>query len=537
MKRDKLTMSTHHHPGELLEELQLLRTALEEKNQIIEAKSGEIAKLRAIETWYNAIFENTGTGTLLLDEDTAILRANLQFTNIYGYTKDEIEGRSWTSLVDEEDVERMKRYHAMRRVDPDSAPKSYVFKLIDKYRQHRYVHITIDMIPETKVSVASLLDITHRIASEKALEVSEKKYRLLVENMNDGLIMRDRDGTISYANRRASAIMGHPLNEIIGHPMNDFINGDFQESSLESFRDEIQGGINRSHDQYEITWKGKDGTRTHTIMSPRMIEDDDGNFSGSFGIITDITKRKEAENALRFSEEMFSKAFRSSPVAIMITTLEDGIFIDANESFMRITGYRRDEVIGTSMQELNFWPDSEYHDQLMLRLRNNGSLSNYDIVFRMKTGDIHYGISSAERIEIGGKKCVLFVLADITEQKRLEEEILRISENERRKIGQDLHDDLQQHLIGMEALASSLFKRLSQEDTSESLLSREIYDLTVTAIEKTRKMARGLCPVYLDENALDSAINEFAGISAKHTGYPAYLSPAVRYPYGTTPPR
>lgn len=139
--------------------------------------------LRESEGKYRAIFENTGTASLILDEDTTILLVNEEFVELSGYSKEEIEGKkSWTEFVVKEDLERMKIQHELRRQDQKKALKSYDFKMEDKQGHIHDVLLRMGMLPETQMSIASLLDITKRKRAEeeliKAKERAEESDRL-----------------------------------------------------------------------------------------------------------------------------------------------------------------------------------------------------------------------------------------------------------------------------------------------------------------------------------------------------------------------
>ncbi|MBP7736817.1 MAG: PAS domain S-box protein [Spirochaetes bacterium] len=466
------------------------------------------ADLQSSERKYRTIFENTGTATILIEEDTLIAMVNTEFEKLSGVCRADIEGKmSWPAFIVEEDRDFMIEYHRQRRRDPDAAPRNYICRLMNSGGEVRQCFMTVALIPGTRQSVASLLDITERIKAEEALRESEEKYRLLVETMNDGLGIQDRDGNITYVNEQICRMMGYSREEIVGKPAIDLL----QEASREVWRSQQFSRKKNRYDPYEVSWKNKEGEIIHTIVSPRPIYDATGDFTGSFAVFTDITARKNAEEALRLSEDKFSKAFRSSPDSITISTVGEGCFIDVNDSFLKITGYARDEVIGHTVLELWIWPDEEYRKGLIARLLGEGRLHNREVNFRVKSGEMRIGIYSAEIIELQGETCLISVFADITEQRRLEREILDISEAERRKIGQDLHDDLQQHLIGVEALSTLLEKRLLEKSSADAPLCAEIVQLLRESITKTRRMAKGLCPVYLNENALAESIRELAG--------------------------
>ncbi|MFQ6078285.1 MAG: PAS domain S-box protein, partial [Thermodesulfobacteriota bacterium] len=136
---------------------------------ISERKHAE-QELRKSEDKYRTIFETTGTATIIIEEDTIISLANTEFTRLCGHSKEEIEGKkSWTEFFVKDDLERMIAYHRLRRVDPNAAPRNYEARLVDRKGNVRDVFITVAMIPGTKRSVASFLDITdHKRAEEEA---------------------------------------------------------------------------------------------------------------------------------------------------------------------------------------------------------------------------------------------------------------------------------------------------------------------------------------------------------------------------------
>jgi two-component system cell cycle sensor histidine kinase/response regulator CckA len=118
-------------------------------------------------------------------------------------------------------------------------------------------------------------------------------------------------------------------------------------------------------------------------------------------------------------EERFRKAFNANPEPISVATIAEGRYIDVNESFLRTTGYRREEVIGRTSLELNFWERPEDRAQFIEKLNEEGSVRDTEITFRTKSGEKRTGLNSAEAIEIGGQKCVFA----ITGQKVLEKQL------------------------------------------------------------------------------------------------------------------
>lgn len=129
--------------------------------------------LRYSENLYRTVFETTGTAMILVEEDTTISLVNAQYEKVLGFSKEKVEGKlSWTASVPKEDLERYRSYHSLRRVNADLAPKQYEAQIIDSNGRKRDFLTTVGMIPDSKRSVASLLDITERKQTERALEQS-----------------------------------------------------------------------------------------------------------------------------------------------------------------------------------------------------------------------------------------------------------------------------------------------------------------------------------------------------------------------------
>jgi PAS domain S-box-containing protein len=137
-------------------------------------------------------------------------------------------------------------------------------------------------------------------------------------------------------------------------------------------------------------------------------------------------ERHRAEEALRQSEERFSKAFRVSPAAVSISTLRDGQYLDVNESCVRILGYSRDELIGRRAPDL-IWADPEDRARFVERVQRDKFVRGMEAKLRTKSGEIRDTMLSAEVIHIGGEECLLITTDDVTERKRAAETVRQLS--------------------------------------------------------------------------------------------------------------
>jgi len=182
MKENRKTKS------QLIEELHLLQKQVQKLEASRERYKQVEESLKQSDTFYQTFFENTGTATIIIEEDTTVSMLNVEFEVVTGYTKNEIVGQSWTKYVAKDDLERLKEYHIRRRIKPDSAPRNYEFKIITKNGELKDIFMTIAVIPGTKLSIASMLDITERKQLEKEiLRISERERQKIGQELHDDL--------------------------------------------------------------------------------------------------------------------------------------------------------------------------------------------------------------------------------------------------------------------------------------------------------------------------------------------------------------
>jgi diguanylate cyclase (GGDEF)-like protein/PAS domain S-box-containing protein len=282
---------------------------------ITERKQVEKSLLEA-EKNYRVVFENTGTATIIFDEDMIISLANKECEKLSGYSKEEIEGKKrWTDFVLKNDLGKMKEYHLMRRAYPNSVPKNYEFRMVDRHGKVKNIYLTIDMLPGTKKSIASLLDITERKNAEQALKESEEKFRDLFENANDSIQVVDGKGKYLYVNRKWREMLGFTEEEIKRLLFTDILKKELIPHCMENFGRIVRG---ESIENLETIYVSKDGRELYLEgnMSPSFK---DGNFVSCRGIFRDITERKKAEEALKASEaELHDNYFIQSAINMIL---------------------------------------------------------------------------------------------------------------------------------------------------------------------------------------------------------------------------
>jgi len=251
-------------------------------------------KLRQSEEKYRTVFENTGTAMCIVEKDKTISMVNRRFEELSGYSHKEIEGKKWTEFVTKEYLERMKRYHEARRKRGGKAPKNYNFDFVNKKGQIRNCLLAVNMIPETKKSVASILDITESKKTEKALLEAEEKHRETIVNANVGIIGYSPEGEVKVLNPKMEQMTGFKRSEI--PTLQDWFKKLYpNEEERRKIRDKWfkrmseEGEVKEGH----AIITTKDGKRRNFLFNGVRLESGD-----SIAFADDITERKEAEEKL-----------------------------------------------------------------------------------------------------------------------------------------------------------------------------------------------------------------------------------------------
>lgn len=261
---------------------------------------------------------------------------------------------------------------------------------------------------------------------DRALRESEQRVRLLLNSTAEAIYGLDLAGNCVFCNPAClrllgyedeSRLLGRKMHEILHHSRSDGTYFPAEECHIS--RAFLHGeGV---HVQDDVFWRTDDTPLPVEYWSYPVRRD--GEVIGAVVTFLDITERKRAEEALRNSEEKFARAFRTAPIIIAITTLDEGRLIEVNDTFERLFGYRRDQVVGRTTLQLNIWQNPAERLWFVRLLREEGAVRELEFNFRHRSGRIFAGRLSAEVININGQECVLTLVNDVTEQKRSRERI------------------------------------------------------------------------------------------------------------------
>ena len=402
-------------------EVKSIPIVFEEKNavqlivrDITEQKNTEIALLKSEEK-YRTLFKNNTSVMLIIDPDTGqILDANSTACEFYGWTYAELCKKQITeinTLSSEEILDIMR--------DAKLKGKKH-FHFIHRKSNGELCDVEVYSTPiysENSVYLYAIIhDISERIQAQKALNESEDKFKKAFITSPDSInINRMADGTYISINKGFTRILGYSEEDILG------------KTSIEkniwvdpSDRNKLVQGLieNGFVENLVAQFRTKTGELVFGMMSASVIELD--GVKHILSITRDVEKLKQAEKALQESEEKFRKIFATSPEAISIARFRDGVYIDVNLGFTRITGYDAVEVLGKKPEDINIWYNQNERKILLCELKNNGIVENFVTRLQTKSGELIYGMMSSTIIELDGELYLLSITRDISEIKKVE---------------------------------------------------------------------------------------------------------------------
>jgi PAS domain S-box-containing protein len=247
----------------------------------------------------------------------------------------------------------------------------------------------------------------------------EKQFGDLCENANDMIYTHDLHGILTSLNKTGERIIGYGREKAVGMSLREFVAAE-QREKFDQWIETCKNGTASA--RCELTIVTPFYRRSVLEVSTRLLREE-GKPTRIEGIGRDITARKEAEEALRQSEERFSRAFRLSPVAIALSTLPEGRFIDVNDSFLQTFDFSREMVIDRTASELSIWENAEDLAKISGILKDGQAVCGMECKFRTRSGDSRVALVFVEKIQLSNATCAIFITHDITDRLHLETQL------------------------------------------------------------------------------------------------------------------
>ena len=419
---------------------------------ITERKRSEEA-LRQSEAQYRSLIEQSNDAIYLLYQDKFVL-INKKFTETLGVTPEEAREPNFNfmELVAPQSRALIEERSRMveRGVQP---PQRYEFVALTKEGKEIEVEASVTNVSyRGGIAVQGILhDITARRRAEEALKRSEEQYRLLIENLGEGIGLADLEESIVFFNPAGEEIFGIPSGTHKGRNLKDFMSPEV----FEKIREETEKRISGEKSTYEIEVTRPDEGKRQVLITANPWRDDEGKVLGTFGIFRDITEQKRLEKALQESEVKHRSIIDTSMDGI-VSIDDSGTILLFNQAAEEMFGYEAAEVVGKNVNVLMPSPYKENHNTYISDYLTTGIKKVMGICAEVpgirKDGTTFPIEISLSEMVLGYRRTITSFLRNITQRKKAEEE--------REKLIVDLQEALQKikTLKGLVPICSSCKK-------------------------------------------------------------------------------
>ncbi len=314
-------------------------------------------KLKESETYYKALFEHSGAATVIIDEDTTISLANTEFEKLSGYLRGEIESKmSWTEFVAKEDLGKMKEYHRLRRIDPLAVPTRYDFSFIDRQGNIKNIQLESTMIPGTKKSSASLIDITESkkaekeiLKSQERLKKRDEEFKHFIDGAPVAIAMFDTQMNYIAASNRWIEDYNLHGQELVGKSHYEIF-PEITDELKDIHKRALAGAILRSDGDEFVR---ADGTIQHLRWEVHPWYSSSGNIGGIILFSEDISERINTEKALKMSEKRLKMGMSIASLAYWEYDVKSDTFT-FNDQFYSLYGTSKQQEGGYQMSSREY---------------------------------------------------------------------------------------------------------------------------------------------------------------------------------------
>src|ERR1041385_2231197 len=262
--------------------------------------------------------------------------------------------------------------------------------------------------------------MTHNISRkrlENASGENEEHIQPLFEHAPIGIASFDSEGNWTYVNKTFAQIIGCTPDEAVGVNYKDVIPREEWEMSADYIRKLMAGELPRGERERRIT--RKDGSTVWVRINGKVMREAEDACYG-IAVLEDITELRRTQQLLEESNKRFKKVFSASPLAMVISVMEDGHILEVSDTFLGLMGQKREDVIGRTSIELGMWADPADRATSVDLLRSQNSMRNFETTIRTKSGDLREALLSAQVIDLDGRPSILTTLLDITERNKVD---------------------------------------------------------------------------------------------------------------------
>ena len=358
---------------------------------------------------------------------------NPAYLDLFGYPPGtDLAGKPVLDLIAPESREQIRAY-TLRRAQSEVVPSTYETRGLRADGSAFDMEVNVSSYQENGEdhTLVILRDITARKRAEEEIAERGAMLRQIMDTASVAIGLVDKTGRITHANRRMAEMFAWTLEELVGREYVELVHPSERETGRKNMLALLASEI-PSVDLERLYWR-KDGTQFWGHLACRRLHDVHGNELGLIGVIIDISIRKQAELALKQSEEKYRRFYNETPV--MLHSIDrNGIVVDVNDYWLKTMGYERSDVIGRKVTDFYSSASRKYAQEVIQpAFFRDGSVKDVEFQFIKKNGEVMdvQLSATAERDAAGNVVRSQAVIEDVTERKRIEENLRRSEERYR----------------------------------------------------------------------------------------------------------
>jgi PAS domain S-box-containing protein len=372
----------------------------------------------------------------------------------------------------------------------------------------------VDQSGSEVICRTAIISRSERESAGRAISGDRQYYVELFELSPDAILVQV-DGKIASANPGATKLFGtESVDELLGKSFLEIVHPDYHEQFQERIQRVQQGEADLPI--VEEKFVRRDGRSvTVNVMSRPAV------FQGKPAILVlarGVSERLELEEGLQRAEDLSAQILANNSIATAIISLETERFLKANAIFCNLTGIHPSKIVDRTLSEIGWRLTSNGQDDVIKNLGPESSIQSREAQVHRPDGGVTDVLVSANTVQFGGERCVLLMAQELTDLHRLKQDVVAISEEERKRFSRDLHDSHCQDLTAIAFFAETIAATLDSKDPESAGQIRELGEMVRRSAENVHSLAAGLSSQQVERSGLAAALKDLAARTSQRFG-------------------